>query len=69
MALGRRRWNRCFTAGGYPKRRYETRAEAKAVMRRLAETDPHAELLEIYRCDLCGYFHCGHAQPKQRELV
>ena len=64
MALGRRRWNRCFTAGGYPKRRYETRAQAKAVMRRLMAETP-GDVLEVYRCDECKWFHVGHAWMKE----
>lgn len=63
MALGRRRWNRCFTAGGYPKRRYETRAEAKAVARRLNAIQP--DPVEAFRCPECGYFHVGHARMKE----
>lgn len=45
----------CQTDKGKPKIRYETRADAKEVIRKvpdLAGTNP-------YRCDACGWFHIG----------
>jgi hypothetical protein len=46
----------CSTADGLPKRRYLSRAEAKAYLK----TRPDLTDMNTYRCTVCGYFHVGH---------
>ena len=48
-----------FTTNGLPKRRFDTRAEAKAFARCLAERHPENKDVDVYRCSHCGYFHNG----------
>lgn len=47
----------CRLECGTPKRRFDTRAEAKAVSRRLGIAH------RIYRCGYCDYFHL--ARPRE----
>lgn len=46
----------CVTTTGTPKRRYDTRADARAVIRSGQRFDGCSP----YRCACCGYFHIGH---------
>lgn len=48
----------CFTAGGYPKLRYEQRWQAKSAARKLAAQGKGE--CRAYLCPRCGYFHIGH---------
>lgn len=49
----------CFTNTGQPKRRFDTRAEAKQWERQLRIKYPDNKPLSQYRCEHCGYFHNG----------
>lgn len=59
----------CFTSDGKPKRRFDTRADAKKWERDLREKYPNNKPLEPYRCDFCQYFHLGTypSDPEARE--
>lgn len=48
----------CFTAGGYPKLRYQDRHQAKVAARALVSKG--REGLQAYRCPICGWFHVGN---------
>lgn len=48
----------CFTAGGYPKLRFDDRHQAKVAARSLARKG--LEGLQAYKCPVCGYFHVGN---------
>jgi len=55
------RWSKprsCYTGAGYPKRRYETRAEAKRVARSLTQRE--GVPVTAYKCPVCDWFHVGH---------
>lgn len=53
----------CFNADGLPKKRFNTRAEAKAFARGVSNYDGIAQ---PFRCPNCGYFHNGH-YPKSKK--
>lgn len=48
----------CTTENGQAKKRWDTRAEAKRVMRLWLEVGESPG--KPYRCSVCGYFHLGH---------
>lgn len=56
------RWTGCLTTG---KRGYDSRAEAKLVLRRW--DDAKGADLAVYRCDDCGLHHIGTQGGHSRE--
>lgn len=44
-----------------PKIKYENRAKAKAVARRLSQKNAK---MSDYKCEYCGHFHVGHKSVK-----
>lgn len=48
----------CFTSSGKPKKRYDTRADARRAAR--SHEDRGSDPGKPYRCDVCDYFHLGH---------
>jgi hypothetical protein len=55
------RWQKprsCYTAAGNPKRRYRSQGAADREARRIEERQ--GAPMHGYRCDVCGWFHCGH---------
>ena len=50
----------CKTTEQKPKVRYETRAEAKAALKRYAKLYELQDNYKVYRCPHCEYFHLGH---------
>lgn len=51
---------------GKPKRRFDTRSQAKVKLRSLKATSLHLGAdLHVYRCDECGYLHIGHDRVKK----
>ena len=43
----------CWTVGGFPKKRYRHRRDAKRAARRVGKRN------EAYECPQCGWFHTG----------
>jgi hypothetical protein len=58
----------CTTEDGRPKRRYESRAEAKRAVRAILDQGTSSDPARIgtYRCPVCDYFHVGHYPASQR---
>ena len=52
--------SRCFTSDGRPKRRWATRAEAKAALRQQERWPDFVPGTAPYRGPSCNYFHLGH---------
>lgn len=48
----------CFTAGGYPKLRFQDRHQAKVAARAMA-LKGHGGC-KAYKCPVCGWFHIGN---------
>jgi len=49
----------CVTSTGRPKRRWATRADAKAALRMHQATGIPNNGQRPYRCQVCGFFHLG----------
>ena len=50
----------CWTTAGLPKRRWTSRADAKAALARYRNEGLDVTGQQPYRCPDCGYFHLGH---------
>jgi hypothetical protein len=58
----------CTTEDGRPKRRYDSRADAKRAVKAILDNgvSPDPARIGAYRCPVCDYFHIGHYPTSQR---
>jgi len=52
------------------KKFFETRKSARRVLRKIKtknrKSDENINLLSVYKCKFCGFFHLGHMNPDGR---
>lgn len=60
VALASYRPRQCFNANGRPKVRHRSREDAIAHKRALILAGRATKWLQVYQCDVCGFWHVGH---------